>query len=404
MIKPDEALKAVLETVTPIGTEQISVLDALGRVVANKIISKRDIPIKDSSAMDGYAVYAEDLASDGATLKVLGVIGAGDDVSGMAIARGETYRIMTGAHLPAGADTVVERELSDDGLQIVKITEGKKRGANVRPAKDDIGVGDEVDCVGEVISPYTLSRFISVGALHTWVYAKPRVAVISTGSEIASPEDYDNRDKMLDANAPAIIGLLKEAGADCHYLGVVPDDEAKLLAALKTLKKYDVAVVSGGISAGDFDYMGHISEKAGLSWKFHHINQKPGKPMAFGTLDGVPIFGMPGNPVSCMFCAYFYLVPAIRKMQGMNMPENRAVTAVLGEEVKKKKGRIQFDRVKLEVKEGVIHAYPYSSQGSNLIDSMVKCHAFMKLTDEHEGVLKVGTSVQVYIFNSSGVF
>jgi molybdopterin molybdotransferase len=167
-------------------------------------------------------------------------------------------------------------------------------------------------------------------------------------------------------------------------------------------------VVSGGISVGDFDHMGSISDKVELEWMFHNINQKPGKPLAFGTinLSGkiTPIFGMPGNPVSCMFCAYYYLVPAVRKMLGMNSPENQAVMAILGEEVKKKKGRIQFDRVRLEVKEGTIYAYPYYSQGSNLIDSMVKCHAFMKLTDEQEGVLSKGTSVHVYIFNSKGVF
>jgi len=298
--------------------------------------------------------------------------------------------------------------LTDDGRQDVLIKEGNKKGTHIRPAKDDIGQGDIVDCVGEIISPYVLSRFISVGALYTKVFRKPKIVVISTGSEVASPEDYDKPDKLLDANAPALIGMLKEAGADCVYLGVVPDDEHKLIKTLTSLNGYDMVVVSGGISVGDFDYMGSVHDKVGLAWKFHNINQKPGKPLAFGTinLEGkvTPIFGMPGNPVSCMFCAYYYLIPAVRRMQGMTEPAHKQITAVLGEEINKKKGRIQFDRVKLKVTDGVLYAYPFRTQNSNVIASMVESHAFMELADELEGTLKPGTPVKVFIFNRAGLF
>ncbi len=408
MIRPDEALKVVLDALSPVGVENIPVFSALGRIAAQNAVSKRDIPLKKSSAMDGYAVYHDDIVNIPAKLKVLGVIAAGDDVSGIRMSHGECWRIMTGAHVPEQADTVVERELTDDNIPLLGVNKTKKKGDNIRPAKDDIAKGDTVNCSGESITPYYISRLISIGAFHMDIYRKPKVAVISTGSEIASPSEYDNPDKMIDANAPAIIGMLAEAGAEPSYLGVIPDEEEQLIQTLTSLKSYDMVVVSGGISMGDFDCMAKISEKVGLNWQFHNVNQKPGKPLAFGMLQTgatkVPIFGLPGNPVSCMFCAYYYLIPAVRKMQGMNEPRHRQITALLGEEIDKKKGRIQFDRVKLKVTDGVLYAYPFRTQNSNVIASMVESHAFMELADELEGRLKPGTPVKVFIFNRSGLF
>ncbi|MDR0453445.1 MAG: molybdopterin molybdotransferase MoeA [Deferribacteraceae bacterium] len=408
MIKPDEALKIVLDNISPVGAENIPTYSALGRVAAQKIISKRDIPLKNSSAMDGYAVYNDDIAVIPAKLKVLGVIAAGDDVSDKKMGKGECWRIMTGAHVPVQADTVVERELTDDSMPVLTVNKGKKKGDNIRPAKDDIAIGDAVECKGEIITPYMISRLISIGAFHIDVYRKPKVAVISTGSEIASVSEYDSSDKMIDANAPAIIGMLSESGAEPSYLGVVPDEESKLINILNSLKSYDLVAISGGISAGDFDCMAKISEKAGIKWHFHNVNQKPGKPVAFGTLQtgaiSAPIFGLPGNPVSCMFCSYYYLIPAVRGMQGMKEPVHRQITAVLGEEINKKRGRIQFDRVKLEVTDGTLYAYPFRTQNSNVIASMVESHAFMELADDLEGALKPGTPVRVFIFNRAGLF
>jgi molybdopterin molybdotransferase len=405
LLNPDQALELVLADISPIGKEIIPVFDGLGRVVASQVCSKRDIPLQDSSAMDGYAIKHADIASVPVTLKVKGVIAAGDSRS-YSINNGECYRIMTGAYVPAGADTVVEYELTDDGREQVVVNKAVKLGSNIRPKSDDIAKGALIDYVGERLSPYHISRFVSAGILYTPAYRKPRVAVISTGSEIASPCDYDDNTRMMDANAPAIIAMLQEAGADCSYMGVVPDEEAPLLDMLLTMHNFDMVVVSGGISTGDFDYMASISAKAGIEWRFHKVNQKPGKPIAFGVINfanhnkNVPIFGLPGNPVSCMFCNYFYIIPTVKKMQGETYHGHKALSAVLGEPMSKKAGRILFDRVKIEVKNGVIHAYPFKSQNSNLIDSMTQCHAFMRLGDEMNGELPIGTPVQVYIFNA----
>ena len=408
MIKPDEALRIVLGSLSPVGIENIPTINSLGRVAAQNAVSKRDIPLRDSSDMDGYAVYHDDITNVPSKLKVLGVIAAGDDVSGKRMKRGECWRIMTGAYVPVEADTVIERELTDDNMPALTVNKNKKKGDNIRPAKDDIAKGDIVSCDGELITPYLISRLISIGVFHIDVYRKPRVAVISTGSEIASVSEYDVTEKMLDANAPAVMGILSEAGADTSYLGVVPDEEAQLIDKLNSLRSYDMAVVSGGISAGDFDCMARISEKAGIKWYFQNVNQKPGKPVAFGALKttsiNVPIFGLPGNPVSCMFCSFYYLIPAARRLQGMKDAEHRQITAILGEGIDKKRGRIQFDRVKLKMADGVLYAYPFRTQNSNVIASMVESHGFMELADELEGKLKPGAPVKVFIFNRAGLF
>ena len=214
LINPDDALSMVLEDIEPLGTETVSVFDALGRVIADRTYSKRDIPIRDSSAMDGYAVRHEDISKLPAKLIVKGVIAAGD-IQHYTIATGECYRIMTGAYMPQGADTVVEHELTDNGTDTVEIREERKLADNVRYAKDDIARGAVIDYRADRVTPYHISRYISTGAPYLPVYRKPRIAVISTGSEIISSMDYDDMDRMLEANAPAVIGMLQEAGAEC---------------------------------------------------------------------------------------------------------------------------------------------------------------------------------------------
>ncbi len=404
MILPNIALNQVLNSIDILGAENLPVISSLGRIIAQTCVSKRDIPFKDSSAMDGYAVKFDDVKNTPVELKVLGVIAAGGDVSQLHINHGESYRIMTGAHIPSGADTVIQREHTNDGVEKVLINESKAKGDHIRPAKDDIARGDILDYIGEQLSPFHLSRLISIGALNVDFYRKPRVAVISTGSEIAAPGEYDKADKLIDANAPAVMAMIEAEGGVYSYLGVIPDKEEYLLNTLESLKGFDMVVVSGGISAGDFDCMAHISDKAGIEWFFTKVSQKPGKPFSFGMMRGMPIFGLPGNPVSCMFCAYYYLIPAIRKMGGVPNPAHTPLIALLAEDVSRSKGRVHFDRVRLELHQGTLTAHPFRSQNSNLIASMVDSHAFMELDGDIDGTIKKGTPVNIYIFNSKGIF
>jgi molybdopterin molybdotransferase len=403
MINPHDALELVLNSIKPKNIEEVGLFEAAGRVLAGKSVSKRNIPIADSSAMDGYAMKAEDIAQVPVTLKVKGIIAAGDDVSAMSISAGECYRLMTGSNVPAGADTVVQHEHTDNGKVTVTINKSAKKGANVRYAAEDTAVGQEFDFGGRLLNPYLASRLASMGELFVNVHIKPRVAVVSTGSEISGFQDYGNPNKMLDANAPALMGLIREAGGEAVYKGVIPDEEEALRSTLLSLADFDMIVVSGGISVGDFDCMAKISENIGIKWAFHHVNQKPGKPIAFGKLKETPIFAMPGNPVSCMFCAYFYLVPAVRKLSGMKNCKQRHVKAVIAEPFSKKKDRIQFDRAIVENKDGVLYATLYRSQNSNLISSMSFCQGFVELADELEGNIPSGTEVKLYIFDGDNI-
>lgn len=403
VFEADKAVEIVLDNINVIGTERVSIYEAVGRIIGEKVVSRRNLPPYDTSAMDGYAIKSEDTKNGNTTLKVKGTIAAGDDVKNLSINSGEAYRIMTGAFVPNGADSVIQHELTDNGKEVVNIKDPVKLGFSIRLKGEDLKVGDVIDRVGERFTEYHLGRYVSAGVFYTSVYQKPRVALISTGSEIADPSEQDNPDKIFDSNSQMAKAFLEKIGADVTYIGVLVDDKDLLVNTLKSLKNYDLIITSAGISVGDFDYMNLASEELGIKWLFHEVNQKPGKHMSFGFMDGTPIFALPGNPVSAIFCNYFYVKPAIQKMIGMKDYRNKPVKVQLGSTVVKKKGRVQFDRVKIQVEDGVMKAYPFTSQDSHIIESLVAANAYAKFDNNMVGELPVGMELYAYIFNPEQV-
>jgi molybdopterin molybdotransferase len=395
MVTPAEALNIISEKVAPLGIESIPLANANGRVAAAPFLSKRDVPIKDSSAMDGYAVNSDDTKAPGARLKVLGVIPAGADISGLKVNRGGCYKIMTGAFIPNGADAVVQKEHTDCGQDIVEIKNAVSKNTNLRFAKENLSEGELLNFVGERLTPFAISYLTSAGALYIDVYRPPRVAVISTGTEIASPSEYDDLSKMLDSNSPAIMAIVEEAGGVPSYLGVIRDDQKKLADTLSALSGYDLAVVTGGISVGDFDFMATMQDKINLRWHFDKVKQKPGKPFSFGELNGFPIMALPGNPVSSIFCAYFYVTCATLKLQGAArcFPETEAV--VLGEKIINKKGFVCYNRANLVNENGILTAYSYKTQSSGIFAPLISCNAFLEIPAEAEEIEK-GTILKAY--------
>jgi molybdopterin molybdotransferase len=389
---PKDALEEVLENVVPAGVQRVPLLMALNRVMAFPVASARSIPPFESASMDGYALNSSKF--DGITsLKVRGVIAAGANIDGFKISPGECYRIMTGAPLPEGADTVIEWELTDNGRSEVVLKSIPEKGRNVRKVGEDILAGDTIDFSGRILNPYMIGRLASVGISYVDVYRKPKVAVLATGDEISVLGAND--EKIIDAVSPTILTLLQKE-AECVYLGVVADREDLILGALSD-KGFDFFVVIGGISTGDFDLMAQIDKKAGISWCFHKVEQKPGKPLAFGKMGDTLLFSLPGNPVASYFCAYYYLLPAVRKYSGVTNPKQMPIAAKLGESVSRKAGRVQFERVKLVNIDGEFHAFPYGRQNSNLINSMTCSDAFMELPS-FDGTLKKGEKVLVYLY------
>lgn len=404
MIEAKEAVDIVLSKINKLSIERISIFESLGRVVAEEVISRRTLPAKDTSAMDGYAIIAKDTIEAPTKLKVKGVIPAGSFDDTLTVEEGSCYRIMTGAFVPTGANAVIQHELTDNGKDVVTINQTVKEGFCIRKSGEDINTNDKINRIGEIITPYHIARFISAGIFFISVYRKPKVAVISTGSEIADPAEQDNPLKTFDSNGSLIKFMLKEYGAEVSYIGVIDDNEEDLLNTFSSLKGYDIIITSAGISVGDFDFMNIISDKLGIKYYFDTINQKPGKHFSFGKMGDTFIFACPGNPVSAMFCVYFYIKPAILKMIGVKNHTNTPITAKLGEDVIKKKGRVEFSRVKLVIENGIIKAYPFSSQDSHLIESMVYGNAFAMFDNSMVGTLNKNMDIEVYVYNPKGIF
>ena len=404
MLETEQAVDIVLKDVCRLGTEHVSIFEALGRVIAEPVVARRDLPAQDMSAMDGYALIASDTECAPVTLKVKGVIPAGSVDSTRFVESGFCYRIMTGAFVPAGADAVLQHELTDNGMETVTINEPVKKGFCIRGRAEDMKAGSVIDRSGERVTPYHIARYVSAGVFFISVYRKPKIAVISTGSEIADPGEQDSPLKTFDSNGPLIKTMLLEYGAEVSYLGVVPDSQEELIKIFSSLKGYDIVVTSAGISVGDFDFMNIIADKLGIKWQFDTVNQKPGKHMSFGRMSDTLVFACPGNPVSAMFCAYYYVKPAVLKMSGIKNYMNVPIVARLGEAVYKKKGRVQYDRVKLVVENGILTAYPFRSQDSHLIESIVSANAFARFDNSMIGGIPAGSEIKVYVFNPYQVF
>ncbi|WP_232229309.1 molybdopterin molybdotransferase MoeA [Hippea jasoniae] len=401
MIKPKEALNIILEQIKPVGCEEVSIFEANRRVCCKKLISNKNLPPLDDAAMDGYAVRFEDIKNPPVTLKILGVIKAGDDVSGKKIEKGSCYRIMTGAFLPEGADTVVEfeatRQLDENSVEILK---EKKKNANVRFKGEDIKENEEIDFTGEILTPYKLSRLVSTNNIFVNVYKKPSVCIISTGDELDKLGSC-KKHSIIDSNAFFLKSFLKqELDIDAAYLGISKDSKDDLIKLLDEASRYDVIITTAGISFGDFDVVTNVEKQIGINWLFKYVQQKPGKPFAFGTLKNSFIFSFPGNPVSTTFCSFFYLLPALKKMMGFKRYMHKTFRAKLTKDVKKSNDRVHFNRVTIKYKDGEFFAEPFQIQGSNIIRSISTCNGFAMIGSDRVGIIKKGEMVDVIVYDS----
>lgn len=403
MIEPSKALDIVLENISTKGTEIISIFGSGGRVMSGTTLSKRSLPAKDNSAMDGFAVKFSDIKTIPAKLVQVGIIAAGDFADYPPLKPGECYRIMTGAFMPAGADTVVEVEITETNDTIVTINEEKYQGANIRKCGEDINEGDNIDISGVKINAYNQSRLISTGNLLINAYRTLRIAVIGTGDELGYPDSTDVN-RTIDSNSYLVKALFEAEGAKVDYLGIVEDDGAGLEEKLINATEYDLIVTSAGISFGDFDVVTNVTKKLNINWKFTAVNQKPGKPFSFGIIKNTPIIALPGNPVSAAFCAYFYGLPMIRKMQGLNTVENPSIDAITTDDMLKRNNRVHFNRVNVKYDSGKFLAYPFISQDSHVIGSLSDSNGFIFIPTDMIGKIEKGTELKVYIYNTESIF
>ncbi|WP_435744384.1 molybdotransferase-like divisome protein Glp [Nocardioides sp. SYSU DS0663] len=395
----EEHLELVLSEVSPLAAHPLPLVETLGLASAEDVHATVALPGFDNSSMDGYAVRHADVAS--ATeetpvhLPVVGEIGAGQASGLLALSPGTAAKIMTGAPVPAGADCVVPYEWTDRGVAQVRIDRAAAVGQHVRRAGEDVSVGDLLVEAGTVLGPRHLGLLASVGRPTVQARPRPRVVVLSTGSELREPGQPLGSDSIYDGNSYLLAASARRAGAIAYRVGIVPDEPRAFLDALEDqLVRADVVVTSGGVSQGDFDVVKEALRPHGV-W-FGPVAMQPGKPQGFGLVgeDRVPIFTLPGNPVSAYISFETFVLPALRKMMGLLPWSRPQVRARLTHGVSSPEGRRQFLRGELGVDASGAYVAPVGGPGSHLVGDLAASNALI-VVPEDVTALAAGDHVQV---------
>ena len=395
----EKAQELILALLAPVGgVERLSVRAALGRVLAADVVSPIDVPAHDNSAMDGYAIRIDDLAAAGETrLRIAGSAYAGRAFAG-SLAPGVCVRIMTGAIVPAGADTVVIQEVVRVDNEHVVVPAGQKAGQNVRRSGEDLRAGHAALAAGKLLRPAEIGLLASLGIAEVAVRRRVRVAVFSTGDELCSIGANLKAGEVYDSNRYTLWSMLTRLGCDVLDMGVVRDDPAALEAALRSAaENADAIITSGGVSVGEADFIRALMAKLGevAFWK---IAMKPGRPMAFGRIGNAFLFGLPGNPVAVMVTFYQFVRQALLKMAGVTpLPTPPAFAARCMQPIRKGRGRTEFQRGVLYPDTEGWCVRPTGGQGSGILRSMTEANCFIVLEQERSDVA-AGETVMVQPF------
>ena len=394
MIPVAEARTRILADVATVAPEEtLPVARGLGRVLARDVLAPFDVPPADNSAVDGYAVRGSDLAAGKATrMRVVADLPAGAVFKGR-VGSGETLRIMTGALMPAGADTVVPQELSERADEWIDLRLVDP-GANVRARGEDVRAGEVVLRAGAVLRPQDLGLVASLGFADVRVHRRPRVALFSTGDEVVEPGRPRDPGQIYDANRFSLGGMVTGAGAESLDLGIVPDvSEVLRERLLQAARTADVVLTSGGVSVGDYDLVKSVLAEIG-SIDFWQVAMQPGRPFAVGRIAEARFFGLPGNPVASMLCFHLFVRPALWKMGGRTRLDPECVTATAVEPMRKRAGRREFKRGVLRFTDRGYEVSTTGPQGSGILSSMVAANCLIIL-EEGRGDVTAGERVLV---------
>jgi molybdopterin molybdotransferase len=405
LLEIEAARRGVLDRVRPLPAEEVALDWTLGRVLAEDVASADAIPPFDNSAMDGFAVRAEDTRGASAdtptTLRVVDESRAGAP-AGSSAGPGEAIAISTGAAMPAGCDAIVRIEETEqrDGSIVVSVP--VEAGRDVRRAGDDVRAGDVVLARGTALGPSELGVLASVGRAAVLCARQPRIAVLTTGDELVGPEAELGAGQIRDANAHSVPALARAAGAAVSEVGHTGDDADATREAIEGLLDADVAVVCGGVSVGEHDYVRPAFAALGVEEVFWGLALRPGRPTWFGIAgDGTLAFGLPGNPVSAVVTFILLVRPALWAMVGTEPTRHRS-TAVLDAPYPKRPGRAHFVRVRLEMRDDGWHARPTKEQASHVLTSMLGADAFAIIPTDSADV-EAGERVEIEFLPSAGV-
>lgn len=399
MIKAEEALKIINDSVNSLSTQEVKLTEALERVLAEDIKADIDIPLLDNSAMDGYAVKSSDtLNISQAKPKILDVI---EDLkagylASKKVGSNQAVRIMTGAPVPEGADGVIMVEVTKrEGDNRVKIFKEVAPCENIRRKGEDIKKGECVIKKGTLLDAAHIGMLASLGRPKIKVIRRPEVAILATGDEVIDLDEELTPGKLRSSNSYTLYSQILRCGGIPKNLGIAKDNIGELEAKIREGLDSDLILTSGGVSVGDYDLVKPVLTKMGADIKFWKVAIRPGKPLVFGTIKNVPMFGLPGNPVSSMMGFEVFVRPAILKMLGRDDDSRKEVDAVLEEDIeKKKKGLRYFLRAETRWDNGTYLTRTTGPQGSGILKSMALANSLIILPEEGEGV-KRGARVSV---------
>lgn len=398
-----DALQIVLSASKPLGLEKVAIVNALGRVLGEDIVATRDNPPWDNSAMDGFAVRWEDLRQEHAigkpiVLKVIEEVPAGK-VATKTVGPGQAIRIMTGAPLPLGANAVVKVEETEPSGDSVKIFKSIEAHANVRPQGEDVKKGECIIRKGTQIRPAEAGMLAILAKSFVLVYQQPRVAILSTGDELADLDERFTEEKIINSNSYGIAAAVQEAGGIPLLLGIAVDQPEALKEKISHGLNADILVLSGGVSMGDYDFTKAVFKELGADMNFWKLAIRPGQPLAFGRIHDTLAFGLPGNPVSSMVTFEQLVRPSILKMSGLQRIERPVVQAQIQEKFTKRNDRRHFLRGVLTREDGVLKVRTTGEQGSGILTSMVQANCLIDVAEEIEK-LNPGDIVNVQVLTT----
>ncbi|HTX70685.1 MAG TPA: gephyrin-like molybdotransferase Glp [Thermoleophilia bacterium] len=402
MITIDEALDRILSAVHPVRAEEVRLLEALGRASAEGIVAQEQVPGFANSAMDGFAVSGAELEAGRREFRVVFDIPAGRYVA-EPVGPAEAARIMTGAPLPPGVDTVVQVEHTVVDGDVMTVETAPETGANVRGAGEDVNAGDVIFDTGALLGAAEIGLLAAVGVDRVRVMRRPRVAILATGSELVGAGHPLGPGQIRNSNSYTAYGQTLRAGGDPILLGIARDDLDETRRLLAAALENDVVITSGGVSVGDYDFVKQVQDELGVERRFWGVRTKPGKPLAFGVRGDTLVFGVPGNPVAAMVCFELYIRPALLAMQGRRDIFRPWFYARSAEPVRRSKDRTEVRRCVLSHDpDGTFRFTTTGPQGSGILSSMAGAEALCFVPPEYPGG-DAGTQLLVLLLAGGAV-
>ena len=403
-----EASERILAAIRPLAAESVRLREALGRVLAEDVYSPIEHPPWDNSSMDGYAVRAADVRDASPqspiALRVIDTVRAGQ-LPSTEVAPGTAIRIMTGAPIPRGADSVVRVEDSDGGERDVEIRDGRDAGRNIRPRGEDLRLGGLAVARGTMLGPAQIGVLASVGRATAMVHRRPKVAVLSSGDELVDVDEFDavkRGERIVSSNSYTIASSVRGAGGEVVDLGIVPDDPAAYRERLSGARGCDLLVTSGGVSVGAFDFTKDVLRSLGAELHLWRVTMRPGAPLGFGTLGELPWLGLPGNPVSALVTFELFGRPLLRKQRGEARIFRRAIEVRLREDVTIQAPLTHFLRAIVDWERDGAWARLTGPQGSGLLTSMAHANALLVVPPDRPTV-HAGESARAMLLGDSAL-